>query len=147
MLQWFYRLMPRQEMFFPLFQRHADVIVAGAKSLHHMLEGGDKLEAYCRDLLEQEHRADEIAREVLLGVRTTFITPFDRAASRTPRRGLCPVRPLFYARERVDRSPSCALRPAQSPTEVLFPRRTLFWRQHSRSGWQRQSQGIVLSDP
>ena len=79
MLQWFYRLMPRQEMFFPLFQRHADVIVVGAKSLHHMLEDGDKLEAYCRDLLEQEHRADEIAREVLLGVRTTFITPFDRA--------------------------------------------------------------------
>jgi uncharacterized protein len=79
MLQWFHRLMPRQEMFFSLFERHATVILAGARLLRRMLEGGEKLEAYCREVVEQEHLADEIAREVLIGVRTTFITPFDRA--------------------------------------------------------------------
>jgi uncharacterized protein len=79
MLQWFHRLMPRQEMVFPLFERHANVVLAGAGLLRGMLEGGEKLQIYCSEVLEQEHLADEIAREVLIGVRTTFITPFDRA--------------------------------------------------------------------
>jgi uncharacterized protein Yka (UPF0111/DUF47 family) len=30
------------------------------------------------EILALEHEADAIAREVLLGLRTTFITPFDR---------------------------------------------------------------------
>ena len=32
-----------------------------------------------QEILDLEHEADGIAREVLLGLRTTFITPFDRA--------------------------------------------------------------------
>jgi predicted phosphate transport protein (TIGR00153 family) len=79
MMQWFYRLMPRQERFFPLFERHAAVLVAGAKSLRKMLEGGERVSSHCQDILAQETRADDIAREVLVGIRTTFITPFDRA--------------------------------------------------------------------
>jgi len=79
MLQWFHRLMPREKMFFPLFERHAAVLLAGAVSLRQMLEGGEQIELHCRDILAKEHEADDIAREVLVGVRTTFITPFDRA--------------------------------------------------------------------
>ena len=41
MLRWFHALMPREERFFDLFARHADAIVAGAKALRDMLEGGD----------------------------------------------------------------------------------------------------------
>jgi uncharacterized protein len=33
---------------------------------------------HCREIVEREHEADEITREVLLAVRRTFITPFDR---------------------------------------------------------------------
>ena len=33
---------------------------------------------HCREIGEREHEADEITREVLLAVRRTFITPFDR---------------------------------------------------------------------
>ena len=33
---------------------------------------------YCRQIVAREHEADEITREVLLAVRRTFITPFDR---------------------------------------------------------------------
>ena len=79
MLQWFQRLMPRQELFFPLFERHAEVLVAGARALREMLNGGDELSRHCRDVMAQEQKADDITREVMVGIRTSFITPFDRA--------------------------------------------------------------------
>lgn len=71
--------MPRQELFFPLFERHAEVLVAGARALREMVDGGDQISHRCREVLVQEHKADEITREVLVGIRTSFITPFDRA--------------------------------------------------------------------
>jgi predicted phosphate transport protein (TIGR00153 family) len=78
MLQWFHRLMPHQAKFYPLFEQHAAVIVATARSLRSMLAGGPELKARFQDVLELEHKADAIAREVLIALRTTFITPFDR---------------------------------------------------------------------
>lgn len=79
MLRWFYRLMPRQGMFFPLFERHAAVIVTASRTLREMLKGGDQIKLRFKDILELEHEADDIARDVLLSLRTSFITPFDRA--------------------------------------------------------------------
>lgn len=78
MLQWYRRLLPRNATFFPLFERHAAVIVAAAKILREMLADPDQL-TRCQEIVAREHEADEIAREVLIGLRTTFITPFDRA--------------------------------------------------------------------
>ncbi len=78
MLQWFRRLMPRQEMFFPLFGRHAEAILAGARALREMLNGGDDLRRQGEEVVTQEQRADDITRDVMLGLRTSFITPFDR---------------------------------------------------------------------
>ena len=79
MLQWFQRLLPRQDAFFPAFERHAAVMVKVAVALREMLAGGDQLKPRFQDILDLEHEADDVAREVLLGLRTTFITPFDRA--------------------------------------------------------------------
>src|SRR6476659_2290798 len=79
MLQWFQRLMPRQDAFFPAFERHAAVMVKTAVALREMVAGGDQLKPCFQEILDLEHEADGIAREVLLGLRTTFITPFDRA--------------------------------------------------------------------
>jgi uncharacterized protein len=79
MLRWFHRLMPRQNVFFPLFERHAAVIVKAAVALREMVAGGDQLKTRFQEILALEHEADAIAREVLIGLRTTFITPFDRA--------------------------------------------------------------------
>ena len=78
MLQWFQRLMPRQNVFFPAFERHAAVIVKTAMALREMVAGGDQLKLRFQEVLALENEADSIAREVLLGLRTTFITPFDR---------------------------------------------------------------------
>jgi predicted phosphate transport protein (TIGR00153 family) len=78
MLQWFQRLMPRQELFFPLFERHAEVLVAGARALRELLKGGETSRR-CREVMAQELKADDITREVMVAIRTSFITPFDRA--------------------------------------------------------------------
>jgi uncharacterized protein len=78
MLSWFQALMPKEERFFDLFARHSKVIVAGAETLQRLLEGGDDVPRFCREIKQRENEADEITREVLLAVRRTFITPFDR---------------------------------------------------------------------
>jgi predicted phosphate transport protein (TIGR00153 family) len=79
MLQWFQRLLPRQNVFFPAFERHAAVMIKAAVALREMVAGGDQLRPRFQEILDLEHEADAIAREVLLGLRISFITPFDRA--------------------------------------------------------------------
>jgi uncharacterized protein len=78
MLQWFHKLLPREEKFFDLFARHSEVVVAGAKALRAMLEGGDAVTLHCKTVMDREQDADNITREVLVAVRRSFITPFDR---------------------------------------------------------------------
>jgi predicted phosphate transport protein (TIGR00153 family) len=79
MLRWFHALLPREERFFDLFARHSDVVAAGADALRAMLDGGDAVDRYYQTVMDREHDADSITREVLIAVRRTFITPFDRS--------------------------------------------------------------------
>ena len=78
MLRYFQALMPREEKFFGQFNRHARTLVDGAIAMRDLLEGGDGVAAACARIVAHENEADAIAREVLLGVRRSFITPFDR---------------------------------------------------------------------
>ena len=78
MLGWFRALMPKEERFFELFARHARVTVAGAEALKGLLNGGDDVLRYCKEINARENEADEITREVLTALRRTFITPLDR---------------------------------------------------------------------
>jgi predicted phosphate transport protein (TIGR00153 family) len=78
MLGWFQALMPKEGRFFDLFTRHATIVVAGAEALRGLLQGGDSIERYCKQIFEREAEADEITRQVLTAVRRTFVTPFDR---------------------------------------------------------------------
>src|SRR6202041_2113402 len=78
MLGWFQALMPREDRFFDLFERHARIVVAGAEALQGLLRGGDSIDQFRKQILEREAEADEITRQVLTAVRRTFITPFDR---------------------------------------------------------------------
>ena len=43
-----------------------------------MLNGGDAMQAHFQTVMDREHDADDVTREVLIAVRRTFITPFDR---------------------------------------------------------------------
>jgi uncharacterized protein Yka (UPF0111/DUF47 family) len=77
MLGWFRALMPKEERFFELFARHAQVTLAGAEALRALLTGGDVLRC-CNEVNAREDEADEITREVLTALRRSFITPLDR---------------------------------------------------------------------
>ncbi|MEO6339763.1 MAG: DUF47 domain-containing protein [Caulobacteraceae bacterium] len=78
MLQWFQALMPKEDRFFTLFSQHARTLQAGAESLRELLRGGGAVSTWSAKIMEQEEAADAITREVMLAVRRTFITPFDR---------------------------------------------------------------------
>ncbi len=80
MIRWFQSLMPTQGRFFDLFEAHSATLCAGADALARLMQGGDDLETHIRDIVLQEQRADDIARDVLQDVRRTFVTPFDRSA-------------------------------------------------------------------
>jgi predicted phosphate transport protein (TIGR00153 family) len=77
MMGWFRRLLPREDRFFDLFAKHSEVLVSGAKALERLL-AGDDIEARGKEIIALEDRADAITGEVLLAVRKSFITPFDR---------------------------------------------------------------------
>jgi predicted phosphate transport protein (TIGR00153 family) len=77
-LRFFQALMPREKKFFGLFNAHARTLVDGAIALRDLLEGGPGVAAACARIVVHENEADAIARDVLLSVRRSFITPFDR---------------------------------------------------------------------
>lgn len=78
MLSLFRKLMPREDRFFDLFEQHSRTVVGAAEALQLLLAGGPDMEKYCDRIVALEDQADNITREVLLAVRRSFITPFDR---------------------------------------------------------------------
>jgi len=80
MFGWFQRLLPRTGNFFELFEAHAATVLAGAEAIVRLLDGGDSPATHIRTIIDREHDADDITREVLQTVRATFLTPFDRGA-------------------------------------------------------------------
>ncbi|PKA45392.1 DUF47 domain-containing protein (plasmid) [Rhizobium sullae] len=77
MLSWFRRLMPREDRFFDLFAQHSRTVVGAAEALNQLLAGSE-IERHCETIVRLENEADDITREVLLSIRRSFITPFDR---------------------------------------------------------------------
>ncbi|HEY1614422.1 MAG TPA: DUF47 domain-containing protein [Rhizomicrobium sp.] len=78
MLRWFQAIMPREDRFFDLFDRHAQTLVEGAQALRELLQGNDSVTEAGLRVVALENQADAITREVLMLVRRSFITPFDR---------------------------------------------------------------------
>jgi predicted phosphate transport protein (TIGR00153 family) len=71
-------MMPREDRFFVLFDKHAATLRLGAAALDELLAGRVSIAEGCRRIVMHENEADAIAREMLVAVRRTFITPFDR---------------------------------------------------------------------
>ena len=78
MLRWFHALMPKEERFFDCSRTIREAVLAGAQALRAMLEGGDAIARNYQTVMDREQDADDVTREVLIAVRRTFITPFDR---------------------------------------------------------------------
>ncbi|CAN7346737.1 DUF47 domain-containing protein [Neorhizobium tomejilense] len=77
MMSIFRKLMPREDSFFEMFSQHSKTVVAAAHALDQLLKGNE-IEKNCELIVALENEADDITREVLLAVRRSFITPFDR---------------------------------------------------------------------
>jgi len=79
-VRWFQALLPKQGSFFEQFEAHAALNVAAADALGKLLQGGPDMPVHCQEIFDRENDADDIIRDVLVDVRKTLITPFDRTA-------------------------------------------------------------------
>ncbi len=77
MMSLFRKMMPREDKFFDMFSAHSKTVVEAAEALGNLLNGID-VDVNCERIVTLEDQADNITRDVLLAVRRSFITPFDR---------------------------------------------------------------------
>jgi uncharacterized protein len=73
-----FRLFPREESFYELFVKQAEVLVQGAQLLEDIVTNFDGVEGKARRLHDIEHELDEATHEVMRRLNTTFVTPLDR---------------------------------------------------------------------
>jgi len=71
-------LIPRDDVFFDLFDKAAANAHECTKALAEFLEHYDDLEGRMRRIKELEHIGDELTHEVIERLNRTFITPIDR---------------------------------------------------------------------
>jgi uncharacterized protein Yka (UPF0111/DUF47 family) len=73
------RLLPRDEKFFDLFTKVAELNVEAARILQDLLKADENLRRPLVDQIKRlEHEADELTHEVVGRLDRTFITPLDR---------------------------------------------------------------------
>ena len=72
------RLLPRQDGFFELFQKTADIIVLAATQFSLLLQDLDNNQRYVSEISVYENEGDVIAHTAFHLLHKTFITPFDR---------------------------------------------------------------------
>ncbi len=73
-----FRLIPRDEQFFGLFNQMADEIRAAAGWLEEMLATDPPAWAKADVINDAEHRCDALTHDTIQRLHRTFITPFDR---------------------------------------------------------------------
>src|SRR5262245_30092315 len=74
-------LMPREGQFFDLFNKHADLIVEGAKAMSSLLqsyENHKERDAWLAKIDQCERGADRVTHDTVALLHATFVTPFDR---------------------------------------------------------------------
>lgn len=75
MFRW---LLPREEDFFGLFERHAALTVEGAREMRRLVQGGQDICALAARIKEIEHETDVITHTCVERLHKVFITPLDR---------------------------------------------------------------------
>ena len=70
-------LIPRERLFYDLFEQQAATIVRSAGLLERALADVGELPACQGEIKALEHRGDEITHEIVSTLNRTFVTPFD----------------------------------------------------------------------
>ena len=77
-----FRLIPRDEAFYPLFDEAAENIAECARRLRSLLEefpnGSGSVKEKVARVTDCERQGDEITRQILRRLNSSFVTPFDR---------------------------------------------------------------------
>jgi uncharacterized protein len=73
-----FRLLPREEKFFDLFDETAAVISRAAGKFLDMVTSFDRLAARANEIKLEERTCDEMVARIIKALDRTFITPFDR---------------------------------------------------------------------
>ncbi len=72
-----FRLVPRDEGFYPLFNEAAQNLADSAELLRNLLDFSD-VDENLKRIIECERRGDELTRAILVRLNSSFVTPFDR---------------------------------------------------------------------
>ena len=73
-----FNLLPKDTVFFDLFENIATRVVSSAKHLQQLARDFPKIDAAIQMIRNEEHEADDLAHKALDRLDRTFITPFDR---------------------------------------------------------------------
>src|SRR5215468_426695 len=73
-----FNLLPKDTVFFDLFENIAQHVVSSAKHLQRLAREFPKIDAAIHLIRNEEHEADNLAHAALDRLDRTFITPFDR---------------------------------------------------------------------
>jgi uncharacterized protein len=73
-----FRIIPRDQAFFTMFEKAAQNALEGAEVLKELLDTFEDVKEKARLIEEIEHKGDTITHEIIKRLNTTFITPIDR---------------------------------------------------------------------
>lgn len=73
-----FRILPREEKFFDLFEAGSEVICQGASLFKAMVEDFSSPSENVQKIKDAERKADDITHETMRRLYRTFITPIDR---------------------------------------------------------------------
>jgi predicted phosphate transport protein (TIGR00153 family) len=73
-----FRLLPKEEKYFSLFNNLASHLTESAKLLQNLFSDFDNRASYAEQIKVVEHKCDEITHEIIKKLNQTFITPIDR---------------------------------------------------------------------
>jgi uncharacterized protein len=72
-----FRLIPREEAFFDLFEELATKVSQGSSELLELLKNYEDVDRKAGRVVDIEHEGDDITHEIMRRLNTTFVTPFD----------------------------------------------------------------------
>ena len=73
-----FRLLPKEEKYYDLFNRVASNITGGAQLLQKLFNDFERRAAYADQIKQLEHACDDLTHDIVKRLNQTFITPFDR---------------------------------------------------------------------
>ncbi len=73
-----FRLFPRDEKFFDLFELQAQKLLGGARLILELFDNIEDSETITRKIKEVESEGDDVTHEIIARLNRTFVTPIDR---------------------------------------------------------------------